>query len=498
MLEYIKNESNKTYTENGAVTNVSTLSDCLDLFACIGALRYQSDEEVIRKFVRGFTENKDMAMKILFFARDVREGLGERHVFRTIISWLAEDEPQSVKRNIGFVAEYGRWDDLLCLMDTECRDDALACIKAQLDADIKAAVSGGSVSLLAKWLPSVNASNPDTIREAKRLARLLGMKDAEYRKTLSWLRGKIKILENNLREKDYTFSYDKQPSAAMLKYHSAFIRNDEERYMGFLESVRAGRVKMNTGTLAPYQLVAPFLRFSNWTEETPTFMKSDLSAAELSALNTTWGALPDYCGDRNCLAIVDTSGSMFWESAPMPADVAMSLGLYFAERNKGMFHDHFITFSEKPQLISIKGETFADKLRYICSFCEIGDTNIEAVFDLILKAAVAHHADQSDLPEQLVIISDMEFNWCAVDAEKSNFDHAKETFAAQGYRLPQLVFWNVSSRNRQQPVTMNEEGVILISGCTPKIFEMVSAGAVSPYEFMLDTINSKRYAKIAA
>lgn len=218
MLQYLKNEANLTHTENGAVTYQSTQSECLDLFATIGAIRRESDEEITNRFLRAYAENADLAMKTLFFARDIRGGIGERRVFRTILKWLAHNEPQSVEKNIPYIAEYGRYDDLLALMGTKCEREALAYIKKQLEADCKAVEAGESVSLLAKWLPSVNASNDDAIRHAKHIARALGMNDAQYRKTLSALRAKISIIENNLREKDYTFDYVKQPSKAMLKY----------------------------------------------------------------------------------------------------------------------------------------------------------------------------------------------------------------------------------------------------------------------------------------
>ena len=234
MLEYIKSEANRAYTENGAVSNATTGSDCLDLFATVGALRRASDEEIIPRFIRAYTENRDAAMKLLFFARDIRGGLGERRVFRVILRWLACNEPASVRKNLARVAEYGRYDDLLALMGTPCEAEMLDLLKAQFEADNAALENGGEVSLLAKWLPSVNASNAETLRMGKKIARALGMTDAEYRRTLVKLRARIRIIENNLREKDYTFDYAAQPSKAMFKYRAAFIRNDGERYKDYI------------------------------------------------------------------------------------------------------------------------------------------------------------------------------------------------------------------------------------------------------------------------
>ena len=497
MLQYLKQESNKTFTENGAATLKTTQSDCLDLFATIGAIRRESDEEITTRFMRAFAEDKDIAMKLLFFARDIRGGLGERKVFRVSLRWLAQNAPETVRKNLSYIAEYGRFDDLLVLFDTPVEKDMLDFIREQLCKDVEAMDNGGEVSLLGKWLPSVNASNADTIKIAKKIARFLKMDDKTYRKMLSQLRAHIRIIENNLREKDYTFDYEKQPSKAMFKYRGAFARNDAERYNNFLNRVSSGEAKLNASTLAPYEIVEPCL--NEYWSRLP-FMKN-LTEEEKKSLNATWEALPDFGSEANALAIIDTSGSMYCDAKPLPAAVALSLGIYFAEHNTGAFKNHFIEFSREPELIEIKGETFADKLQYICSFNKVADTNIEAVFDLVLSAAVNNSVPQNELPEKLIIISDMEFNACVKNAGATNFNNAKAKFEAAGYKLPEVVFWNVASRNRQQPVTKNEQGVALVSGCTPRLFSQVvdgSLAAMTPYEFMLDVLGAERYEKIAA
>ena len=497
MLQYLKQESNKTFTENGAATLKTTQSDCLDLFATIGAIRRESDEEIIARFMRAFAEDKDIAMKLLFFARDIRGGLGERKVFRVCLKWLSYNAPEVVRKNLSYISEYGRFDDLLVLFDTPVEKDMLDLIRDQLRKDIDAMNNNEEVSLLGKWLPSVNASNANTIKAAKKIARFLAMDDKGYRKTLTKLRAYIRIIENNLREKDYTFDYEKQPSKAMFKYRGAFARNDAERYNSFLSRVSSGEAKLNASTLAPYEIVEPCL--NEYWSRLP-FMKN-LTEEEKKSLNATWEALPVFGSEANALAIIDTSGSMYCDAKPLPAAVALSLGIYFAEHNTGAFKNHFIEFSREPELIEIKGETFADKLQYICSFNKVADTNIEAVFDLLLSAAVNNNVPQSELPEKLIIISDMEFNACVKNAGAINFNNAKAKFETSGYKLPEVVFWNVASRNRQQPVTKNEQGVALVSGCTPRLFSQVvdgSLAAMTPYEFMLDVLGGERYEKIAA
>ena len=496
MLGYIRQEANRTYTENGALTNRSTGSDCLDLFSSIGALRRSNENEIITRFERAYHEDPDLAMKILFYARDIRGGLGERRVFRIILRWLADNEPMSVMKNLENIAEYGRFDDLLSLMGTSCEKEMIEHIAMLFNEDLVRFEKGESISLLAKWLPSVNASNGHTVRFAKKIAREFGMTEAGYRKALTKMRARIRIIENNLREKDYSFDYEKQPSRALFKYRKAFIRNDGKRYDRFLSLAGSGEARLHADNIAPYELIEPYLNYS-WYGGGRSFMRK-LDPEEEKALNVTWGSLPDFGGTGNALVVIDTSGPMYCQWKPLPAAVALSLGLYFAERNRGPFGNHFIEFSARPQLIEIKGETFTDRLHYVASFNEIADTNLESVFDLILNAAVRNNVKQEELPERLIIISDMEFNSCITNASVTNYENARRKYEDAGYKLPGIVFWNVASRNRQVPVTTNDEGTILVSGATPRLFQMVIEGVLSPYSFMMKTLNNRRYEGITA
>ena len=452
MLKKLRIEANRTRTENGAATLLSTGSECLDLFAAIGALRNAAEQEIIVRFARAYAEDRDLAMKMLFYSRDIRGGLG---------------------------------DDLTVLFGTQCENDAMALIGSQLSKDLAALDAGRNVSLMAKWLPSVNTSNAESVRNGKRIAKALKMTDAEYRRTLVKLRAKIRIIENNLREKDYTFSYDAQPSRAMLKYRKAFRRNDEERYAAFLARVEKGGETIHTGALYPYDIVEKALRFHG-------------DKTERKALDVTWNALEDYAPQGNALCVIDGSGSMFWGGTPIPATVALSLGMYFAERCKGEFHNHFITFSRNPRLVEIKGKDLVEKVRYCETFNECANTDISRVFDLILCTAVKNRLKQKELPETLYIISDMEFDSCADNARMTNFEYAKKQFANHGYKLPKVVFWNVQSRNHQQPIRMNAQGVILVSGCTPRLFSMVADGKFDPVLLMKEVLLSERYAAICA
>ncbi len=496
MLEFLKRETkvNMTYTENGAVTYETTDSACLDMFSCAGALRQASKADILARFQKAFDEDADTAMKLLFFTRDIRGGLGERRVFRTIVHWLAFVSPKSLEKNIFFFSELGRYDDLLSLFGTPAEAAMISEVKRVLTVDLAALEKGRPITLLGKWLPSINASSQKTRAQGKKLAKALDMSEEQYRKTLTKLRGAIRILENNLREKDYTFDYETQPSRALFKYRKAFFRNDGERYNAYLSAVSEGKAYLNAENVSPYELILPYL---NWDYNTRSFVS--ISSSEAKALNATWSSLPEFPCAKDSLAVIDTSGSMYSSCAgAYPAAVALSLGLYFSERNEGVFKNHYISFSRRPQLIEIKGKTFVEKLRYVTSKSEVADTNVEAVFDLILDTAVKYHLKQKDLPKRIFLISDMEFNFCAKNAEMTNFEAAKERFERAGYKLPQLIFWNVNARHQQVPVRSNEQGVVLLSGVTPMLFSMVTSGKIDPYSFMLKVLNSPRYNGITA
>ena len=498
MLNELKNEMNRNArTENEAVTLRSTMSYCLDFFATVGALRNATDEEIIQRFILAYAENPDCAMKILFYARDVRGGLGERNVFKVILQTMADFHRDSVIKNIPYIAEFGRYDDMLVLLGTSCEAEMLLELKRQFQEDMEnLKVDNKAVSLLGKWLPSVNASNEETVAKGKKIAKAFGLKEVEYRKALTALRARIRIIENNLRQKDYTFNYETLPSRALFKYRKAFDRNDCDRYTAFKERVNSGEAKMHTAALAPYDIIQPILNLGmgRWWCYAPD---EAISASERETLDLTWRNLPSFEGNDNTLVVVDGSGSMY-SGKPMAIAVAISLGIYMAEHIHGEFKNHFITFSNQPQLVEIQGRDIYEKVRYCMEFCEVANTNIEAVFRLILNAAKNNHVSKEDMIKRIVIVSDMEFDACAENASLTNFENAKLMFEKEGFELPEVIFWNVQSRNMQQPVSKNERGVALVSGCTPRLFSMMMEGDISPYKQMLEIIESERYSMICA
>lgn len=489
MLNFLKNEANNTYTENGAAAFRSSESFCLDMFFKAGAMRNSSPEEIANTVARAYAEDPDKTMKIIFFARDARGGLGERRFFRIAVSTLVKTAPESVRKNLELFPEYGRFDDLCVLIGTPLEKDAADIIAAQLRTDKASMANGGKVSLLAKWMPSVNTSSKKTRNMGRRLAELLGMSEPEYRKTLSALRKYSDILENRLRERDYTFNYGVQPSCAMFKYRKAFIRNDGERYKDFLNKVNSREAKLHADRLFPYDIVR-------------SAMEPSISDAERLSLDTAWKSLPDLNAAKreNAIAVIDGSGSMYWGMGGIrPADAALSLGIFFAEHNTGAFANHFITFSENPQLVEIKGRDIVEKVSYCRSFNEIANTDLEAVFKLILKTAIKNKVPQSELPSKIYIISDMQFDYCVTGGNNEVlFRAVKKLYSQYGYRLPEVIFWNVNSRCDAIPVTRSETGAALVSGYSPSIFDMVMGGECSPELVMDRILAAERYACITA
>ena len=484
MLTQLKQASNHTYTENEALTYKSSGNYCLDFFATAGALRNADRNSILERYIRAFAESREYAMKTLFFARDIRGGLGERRLFRIILRYLAHAERELLIRNIPIIAEYGRYDDLLVLIGTKCEAAAIGFIRSVITADIDKMRRGQPVSLLAKWLPSVNTSSMKQRSLARIIAKRLHWSHEEYRKNLSALRTHIDVLEKRLCNKDYSFEYEIQPSKALFKYRAAFNRNDAERYKQFLTDVSGGHAELKTGSLYPYDIVR---RCSDG---------QSLDENERLSLDVTWKALEDYTDGRNALVVVDGSGSMYGDTQVRPIDVAVSLGIYFAQRNSGAFKNHFITFSESPRLIEIKGRDIAEQVAYCMSFNEIANTNLFKTLMLILDTAVSNRLPQDQLPEMLYIISDMEFDSCADDADRTVYEYAKELFEEKGYKMPNVIFWNVDSRQEQQPVSMHETGVALVSGMSPILFKMVVCGDIDPLSFMKNILDSGRYDKV--
>lgn len=449
-------------TQNGAETFIRSGSGLLDFFAQAGSMRGRKDE-ALDLFKKAFAEDRQSAVRTLFFLRDCRGGAGERDLFRTCLEWLGTDVPEVFEKIIHHVPFYGRFDDMF-FDDEKCFNFINTTLNQDKEID--------KPSLLAKWLPTANASSPITRAKARFFAGKLGLTEIAYRKTVRDIRKKIETVEEKMSGQDWDIiNYSEVPSQASRIYKNAFKKHDEKRYAEFIEKATTGEVKINAATLYPYQIYK-----SVQNDYSPT-------------LEALWNQLPDYTRGKNALVVADVSGSMSGD----PMAVSVSLALYFAERNVGQFKDHFITFSGKPMLQRVQGKTLLDKMNSIERAEWEMNTNLQAVFDLILNTAKSNSTPKEELPETIYIISDMEFD----QAERggTNLSVIKDKYAEAGYAVPNVVFWNVNASGKNLPAQKNEKGVALVSGFSPVVFKMAVENK-TPEQVMFDTINSERYAQI--
>ena len=502
----LNNEFNVAVTENGAIGYRTTGKALLDINFAVASLRGMSDAKVVNRFKKAFFEDQILAMKWLFFARDVRGGLGERRLFRVVLKDLVENNPEMVIPVINLIPEYGRHDDLWCLLDnTDSADVVCKLVKEQLGEDVTNMVNGAKpISLLGKWMPSINASSAQTKKYGKQLCKAIGMTERNYRKMLSDLRKYLDVVETKMSAKNWTeIKYEAVPSRANLIYNNAFLRNDEERRRDYLSKLEKGETKINASTLYPHDIV------HKYSVNNGCYWRSSLKQKD-ATIEALWKALPDTVqGCGNTIVVADGSGSMTrnvgGSTGVTALEVANALAIYFAERSSGEFKDKYITFSERPQLVDFSNcASLHDKLQVALAHSEVANTNIEKVFDLILTTAVKNNMRQEDIPQNVLIISDMEFDSCArcgwgtrpIEVNSRFFDGIAKKYANAGYKLPRLVFWNVNSRTGTIPVKENDLGVALVSGFSVNVVKMVMSGKTDPFECLLETLNSERYAPI--
>lgn len=505
-LNGLKDTANVITTENGATAYRSTGTNLYDMFALGGAMRARSDEDVILMFIKAYEENPVYAMKCLFYLRDVRGGQGERRFFRVVVKYMAQHYTAAMKGMLGYVPEYGRWDDLYAFVGTPLEVDAFEIIKKQLALDVECKTP----SLLAKWLKSENTSSADSRRLAHITRSYLGATSREYRKTLSLLRNRINIVERLMSENRWDeIEFDKIPSRAGLIYKNAFARHDIERAQvgarTYADFAKDTNTTVNAKALYPYEVVSKAIDLMGYASMWSYYSRKEVALDNTDRLmiNKYWDNLTDYFNGKvfNGMALVDTSGSMTGDSASAPINVAISLGMYCAEKAQGPFHNHFMTFESQPHFIEVEGVDFCDKVHRITKAPWAGSTNIEAAFDLMLQTAVANHCSQDEIPQNLIIISDMEFNMACNRSSyhqeltsQSLLEGIREKWEAYGYQMPHLVFWNVEARQNNLPMR-DEKGITFVSGMSPVIYEMLMSGK-SAQDLMYEKLDSERYAVI--
>lgn len=479
----LKNTLNYETTENGAIGFSTTNSALLDMNFKISSYRNKSDDEIIADFTKCWNENKELALKFLFYIRDIRGGIGERRLFRVAIASIADELPLADNVIFKWVMEYGRADDLFAFVGTHLESSMLYFIKLQLDNDLKL---DNNCSLLAKWLPSENTSSEKTKKLAKKVRNYLGLSSKQYRQMLSKIRKHLDVVERKMCKKEWNgINYEAVPSRANLIYNNAFLRNDETRRREYLEKLEKGEAKINSSVLFPHDIVH----------------KYNLNTKDI-ALENMWKGLPDYVkGNSNILVVRDGSGSMgchIGNSNITALDVSTALAIYFSERQSGQFKNKFITFSARPRYVDLSAYNYPlkEKIRICNSHTDCSNTDIRLTLQLILKTAIDNKLKQEEIPN-LLIISDMEFDGaCQEDLDNKLFNIISNEWKTAGYQLPKLIFWNVNSRTNTIPVIQNDFGVILVSGFSPAVVNMVLSNELNPYKALEKVLLSERYAKI--
>jgi len=481
-LKAMKNETNYGYTENGGIKHNTTLNAVLDMFAMGGSMRNRSDADVILMFKNAYEEDRTLALKCLFYLRDCRGGQGERRFFRVCFKWLAEQYHAEASHLIPFVATYGRYDDLFELFDTPCETEMMGYIRhvIYMDEDY----------LVYKWMPSINASSKEAKIRGRKFARELGLTEREYRKMLSEGRKNCHLVETLMSQNQWDqIAFEHLPSKAGLLYKSAFMRREETKYR-YAEFMSDKKTKVNASVLNPVDIAHQI--FGAWNP----------SKTERQAWDKYWENLPDYYNGKEepGIAIVDVSGSMYGT----PLEAAVSLGAYIAERGKGPFKNHFITFSDSPKLIEFSGIDLYDKFRRAEQAEWGGSTNIEAVFDLLLNTALKNNVPTREMPKTLYIFSDMEFNYAITSGRHSRIteDSVESVIEAQaskwrraGYEIPRVIFWNLDARHNNIPALGSKFSYV--SGFSPNMVECILGGK-DGWDLCLEKLQSARYEVISS
>lgn len=515
MMDEYKQTLSMQETENGALGYSTTGKDLVDLNFTVPSNHNNVSSKDIEKMLNSLDGDPILTVKWLFYLRDVREGLGERDSFVKLFLNLPDDIAVKV---LPLIPEYGRWKDVIDILallddDSVVAKTAYNLIVDQLAKDLIRYSKKESISLLAKWMPSINAS-----KKARKIALTLCKKmviiPMEYRKILSTLRQYLDVTEVKTCGGEWDkVDYNKVSSNANARYVNAFMKHDPERRKKYLEALAKptpiGAV-MHASNLYPHEVYAKYNINGRVRYLGHDYSYSDPAAVADPGIEALWNNLKDTPTMGNTMVVCDGSSSMECNlngSSVMAIDVARALGVFFSEKCTGEFKDKVIEFSAYPQFIDLtKCETLADKYNEMCKHDDCSNTNLEKVFDLLLVTAVRHNLPQEELPQRILIVSDMEFDRACEYCERNGFSHSeimakyrtlfetiKQRWDSAGYKMPEIVFWNVCSRTKTIPVQANEAGVNLVAGFSVNNIKMVLAGKADPWDALQDILNSERY-----
>ncbi len=447
-----------SFTANGAITNSTSLNNCLDLFFLAGACRNESVRNIEAKLTASYVQDKIKTLKIIFWAGDIRQGAGERRFFKIAINWLNNNYKEDFEKYLQYIPEFSRWDVIFEVDNDKVLDFIYENIKEN--------------GLLCKWLPRKKQYN----NLAYKIQKKLHITPKQYRKLIV---GNTKVVEQKMCSKKWSeIDYKTVPSVAINKYNKAWYRNDYDRFTDYINDVKNGKTKINASVIFPHDIIKNVINmYGGYAQK--------LNDAQIAQ----WNNLPNYLGNENnsILPVCDVSGSMF---TGLPIAISVGLGLYISERNTGDFKDAFITFSEEPKLKYLKGD-INQRIEQLMESDWGMNTNFMAVFKLILDKAIKNNLSQDDLPKTILVISDMEFD--EADDNNTNYEAVKKMFEKAEYKLPNLVFWNVNGRVGDVPIRYNDKGVALISGASPSIIKSILSNDIDPITIMNKTIETERY-----
>lgn len=457
-------------TENGMKARKSTANAVVDLFYNIGASR---GKDIVPAFTAAFVEDKDLALRVAAWARDVRGGSGERELFRSILKHLEKTDTEAAKALLKKVPELGRWDDIFVFETAEMKSAAYTML-----GDALREKNG----LAAKWTPR---KGPVAVE----VREFFGMSPKFYRKSLVEM---TKVVESQMCAKTWDeINFSHVPSVAASRYKKAFNRNTP-KYAEYVAKLVKGEdldVKVNAGAVYPYDVLKG--RINSYGV--------NFDKTEMDLIQKQWEALPNFVGDANILPLVDVSGSMTTAAGKNTKltclEVAVSLGLYLADKNTGKFKDTFLTFSNKPELLNLKGNINQKIDQMVKSKWEM-NTDMIAAFKKILDVAVQGNVPQNEMPVMVLILSDMQFDQC-VEYDDNALQAIERTYRNAGYEMPKVVFWNLNASYGNAPVKFNESGTALVSGFSPAIVKPLLSGdmdSFTPEAVMLKTIMDDRYA----
>jgi hypothetical protein len=464
-------------TENGMKAWATSDAATLDLFGKIGSAR---GKDLSKDFNAALAENENVAIRILLWARDVRGGAGERAQFRSLLRNLETQNPTLAGRIMHKIPLLGRADDLFTYQDPINRAKAL-----RMYAD---ALMNGN-QLFGKWAPRLTSSKKATTvgkqekqKNARDLMKFMMLSPKEYRELLV---KNTNVVETQMCAKQWNdINFSHVPSVASARYQKAFGKNASEAYSAYIrelqkpEAERDPKVKINAGAVYPYDVV------------------KSLKKGNAAVANAQFEALPDFVGDAKILPMVDVSGSM---GVPLAGnttalEVAISLGLYLSDRTSSDFKDMFLTFSGQSKIQTLKG-TLSQKYQQLAR-AEWGmNTNLHSAFAEILRVAKSGNVSQENMPDTVLILSDMQFDSC-VRHDDSALQMIRRKYEEAGYKMPSVVFWNLTARTENTPVKTNDKGVALVSGFSPAIMATVLGAdpeEFTPYALMMQTIMNERY-----